>query len=87
VAVEYAPTDHDTVKVTVTNTGIDIPDDKQEKVFGAFNRLGQEKSNIEGTGIGLFVTKELIEIMSETIGFGSIAGQGSTFWVEIPLSK
>jgi len=84
ITVEWAETGHGTVKVTITDTGIGIPKDKQDKVFSAFNRLGQETSAIEGTGIGLVVTKDLIEMMRGSIGFDSTEGQGASFWVELP---
>ena len=87
VTVDYAQTDHDRVKITVTDTGIGIPKNQHTKVFSAFNRLGKETTSIEGTGVGLVVCKKLIEKMNGTIGFESVDEQGSTFWIELPLGK
>ncbi len=87
VTVEWSKTADNKVIITVTDTGIGIPKDQYKKVFGAFNRLGQEQSDIEGTGIGLVVTKNIIEMMGGTIGFDSVEEQGSTFWIEIPLGN
>ncbi len=77
-------TDNKTVKVSIQDTGIGISDENQEKVFSSFNRLGHENSTIEGTGIGLVLTKNLVEMMDGSIGFSSILNTGSTFWVEMP---
>jgi signal transduction histidine kinase len=57
-----------------------------EQLFQPFNRLGQEAGGAEGTGIGLVVTKQLVELMGGVIGVHSECGAGSTFWFELPLS-
>jgi CheY-like chemotaxis protein len=55
-----------------------------DQLFQPFNRLGQEGGKEEGSGIGLVVTKRLVELMKGTIGVSSTAGKGSTFWIDLP---
>lgn len=74
------------IRVNVTDTGIGISNDKLEKLFTPFERLGVDKTRIEGLGIGLAYSKELAELMNMEIGVISTKGEGSTFWIDIPVS-
>lgn len=85
VTLEEAP--ENLLRVSVIDTGFGIPEEQQEGLFEAFNRLGADQTEVEGTGIGLNITKKLIELMNGTIGFNSTLGQGSCFYIELPLSK
>ena len=79
------------VRIEIRDTGPGIPDQAREAAFQPFNRLGAEGSHIEGTGLGLPITERLIQMMSGSLGFESVPGQGSTFWVDLlampPLPK
>jgi PAS domain S-box-containing protein len=71
------------VRLAVHDTGIGIAADKLERVFTPFDRLGAEQSGIEGTGLGLALSKRLVQAMRGVIGVESMEGQGSTFWLEL----
>ncbi|MFV1985082.1 MAG: response regulator [Thiohalomonadales bacterium] len=73
-------------QIDITDNGIGIEHDKLESIFEPFNRLGKEFSDIEGTGIGLYVTKKLLEDMQGTITVTSEPNKGSTFTVKLPIS-
>jgi PAS domain S-box-containing protein len=72
------------VRVSVADDGIGIPTEQQDKIFQPFHRAGQEAGPIEGTGIGLAISKRLAELMRGDVGFESTPGAGSVFWIELP---
>ena len=71
------------VRISIRDTGAGLPPDKLAQLFEPFNRLGQEIGAEEGTGIGLVVSKRLVELMGGAIGVESIVGVGSVFWIEL----
>jgi signal transduction histidine kinase len=77
--------DNNAIRLSIKDTGMGISIKKQQHLFMPFERLGLEVSEIEGTGIGLYVTKKCIEQMNGRIGFESNNGNGSIFWLELPL--
>lgn len=75
--------DYTPVRISVSDTGWGIEEQYLEKIFIPFERVGAERSGVEGTGLGLAVVKQLIEIMGGKVGVKSSPGAGSTFWVEL----
>jgi PAS domain S-box-containing protein len=87
VTVDCQETKTGMLRISVTDTGEGIPENMLEELFQPFNRLGAENTEVEGTGIGLVITKQLVEAMGGLIGVDSQVGVGTTFWIEVPLRK
>jgi signal transduction histidine kinase/AmiR/NasT family two-component response regulator len=86
VAVECTVNLPDWVRISVRDTGAGLTSEQLAQLFQPFNRLGKESGSEEGTGIGLVVTKRLVDLMGGTIGAESTVGLGSVFWVEFRLA-
>ncbi|MFC1602055.1 response regulator [Pseudomonadota bacterium] len=71
------------LRIAVTDTGNGLTVEQQGQLFTAFNRLGAEYTEVEGTGIGLVITKKIVELMGGSIGVESEVGKGSAFWIEL----
>jgi signal transduction histidine kinase/ActR/RegA family two-component response regulator len=87
VHLNIRPRGTDRLRILVTDTGPGIPAARQMELFQPFNRLDAENSGIEGTGIGLTITRRIVEMMGGTVDVESEVGVGSTFWIELPLES
>ncbi len=85
VKISIREIDERACQFSVIDTGKGIAEDMQEFVFQPFNRLDAESTQVEGTGVGLVISKRLIEQMKGAMGFSSVERQGSTFWFQLPL--
>ena len=86
VVVECTASGPQRLRVSVKDTGEGLGPEKVGQLFQPFNRLGQEAGTEEGTGIGLVVTKRLVELMGGAIGVTSTVGEGSVFWIELVVA-
>ncbi|HEX4834859.1 MAG TPA: PAS domain S-box protein [bacterium] len=87
VALAYEVILGDRLRIKVSDTGPGIAPERLERLFIPFERLGAEQTAIEGTGLGLALSKRLVEVMGGTLGVDSIVDRGSTFWVELALAE
>ncbi len=74
------------VRISVEDTGAGLAPEQIDQLFQPFNRLGQQANAEQGTGIGLVMTKRLVELMGGAIGVESTPGKGSTFWIEMNIT-
>ena len=75
------------VRVTVSDTGIGMPADRMDELFQPFSRLGADLTEVKGSGIGLAISRKLVEAMQGTISAESTHGEGSAFTVDLPLDE
>ncbi len=86
VTLSALPSPGGRVRLVVSDTGIGIAQERQSELFEPFHRLGAEYTEVAGTGIGLALSRKLVAAMGGTIDFFSRPGQGSTFWIELPVA-
>lgn len=84
IIVSFRQSVNNHTRISITDTGAGLDQEQKSNLFKPFNRLGLESSNIEGVGIGLVITKNIISLMNGVIGVDSQPGKGSTFWFELP---
>ncbi len=85
VELQAEAVDDAVLRIVVADTGKGIAEEKLDKLFLPFDRLGAEGGEVEGTGIGLTITRRLVEMMGGEIGVESQPGVGSRFWITLPL--
>lgn len=85
VSIKICPEGTDRIRLQISDTGQGIPSERLNELFQPFSRLGAENGIIEGTGIGLTITRRIVEMMGGTVNVESEFGVGSTFWIELPL--
>lgn len=87
VRVSLQPSDQDRIQIDVADTGPGIAPDRRGRLFSPFERLGAEGSGVQGTGLGLSLSKSLVEAMGGSISVATDPGRGSTFTVTLPKSE
>jgi signal transduction histidine kinase len=85
VTVSCTP-QHSRIRIEIADTGPGLSPEQLANMFVPFNRLGAERGGVEGTGLGLVITKRLVEAMGATIGFDSTPGVGTTAWISWPTA-
>ncbi|HEY9200961.1 MAG TPA: PAS domain S-box protein [Gammaproteobacteria bacterium] len=87
IRIECLAVDEYMLRVSFIDTGIGIAAENIDKLFQSFERLGAEKTGVDGTGVGLALSQQLAQLMGGNLGVSSVLGEGSTFWCDMPLAS
>jgi signal transduction histidine kinase/ActR/RegA family two-component response regulator len=87
VEIHCTPIDADAVRISVSDSGPGLGPEQRERLFNAFDRLGADAGTIQGAGIGLVLSRRLVELMNGSIGVDSAPGRGSTFWIRLDRAE
>ncbi|MCX7169916.1 MAG: ATP-binding protein [Proteobacteria bacterium] len=87
IVVDCAPSPLNSIRISIRDSGAGLAPEQLAQLFQSFNRLGKEVSGEQGTGIGLVVTKRLVELMGGVIGVDSTVGMGSVFWIKLTMAS
>ncbi len=87
VSITFEVAEGGRLRLTVADTGVGIAPENLARLFVAFDRLGAEHSTVQGTGLGLALSKRLIDAMGGSVGVESTLGHGARFWVELPRAE
>ena len=87
IRVETGPANDGMLRISISDTGYGIAPEHRDRLFRPFDRLGAERSSVEGTGMGLALSKGLVEAMAGSIGVDSVVDVGSSFWIELALAE
>ncbi len=87
VTISCEPSGTTCLRINVSDTGVGLSVEQRRQIFTPFARLGAENSDIEGTGIGLSLSRQLAEAMGGSLDLESVVGEGSVFWIELPLAE
>jgi CheY-like chemotaxis protein/anti-sigma regulatory factor (Ser/Thr protein kinase) len=85
IIIDCAEIEGSKIKISVTDSGPGIPPELQERIFLPFDRLGADSSDVQGTGLGLPLSRGLVETMGGTLSVESVDGEGSTFYFDLPV--
>lgn len=77
----------ESLRISVGDSGLGIPENRQHELFRPFSRLGREESDVEGSGVGLVLTRHLIHAMEGILDYESVEGEGSSFWFDLPMTE
>ena len=87
VTLSCQETPNQMFRISIADTGVGILAEKHQELFSPFERLGRETGDIKGTGNSLAITRQVIELLGGEIGYQSEMGKGSTFWIDVPISR